>query len=123
MSDPKVRFLMVIFIGCLFSTGINSETRNDQEDLHPSRTELERLKTNYRNCVMEKGKALISVSDFDTAMKYAPIACKRNFLEIRRFFFGNPFQMEMSNDLLDSVSAGIEIDLINYLLDFKLKKQ
>jgi len=105
----------------LFSSGALSQKDVDRE-LYPNRSELEELKGNYRSCVMNKGAELVRVSDFDTAVKYAPKACKRHFLEIRRFFFGNPFQLEISNELLASVNEGIEIDLINYLIKVKMGK-
>jgi len=121
MSLSKIAITICCLSLSIFSNVALSQQEVDRE-LYPDRTELEELKGKYRSCVMEKGAQLVKVADFDAAVKYAPKACKRHFLEIRRFFFGNPFQLEISNELLASVNEGIEIDLINYLIKVKMGK-
>ncbi|MFT5577280.1 MAG: hypothetical protein ACI9WS_000029 [Paraglaciecola psychrophila] len=118
----SVRIAVVCCLSLALFSQLALSQKNAHRELYPDRSELENLKGKYRSCVMKKGAQLILVSDFDTAVKYAPKACKREFLAIRRFFFGNPFQLEISNELLSSVDEGIEIDLINYLIKVMMKK-
>ncbi len=100
-----------------------AEDNSDPESLYPDHTLLEQLKNRYRDCMKKKAADLLLVSDFATAIKFAPIACRRDYFEIRMLFFGRAFKPDMSQELLASVESGIEIDMINYLLEVALKRK
>ena len=82
--------------------------------------EFQRMKTQYRDCVLDKGRELMSVTSFETAMQYAPLACRRGLLQIKQFMLGSAFKVEVIDGLLASVAEGVEIDLVRALLAQKL---
>lgn len=85
--------------------------------------EYEKLKAAYRICVIEKGRRYATVSEVDSAIKYAPIACKRELLFIKQFLLAGAFQIEVINQLIRSVEDGVNIDLVIQVYDTKLNKQ
>ena len=84
--------------------------------------EFNRMKMVYRLCVLERGSQLMGVTSFETAMEYAPLVCRRGLLQIKRFMLGSAFKVEVTEGLLSSIAEGVEIDLVNALLDEKLKE-
>jgi hypothetical protein len=85
--------------------------------------DFNRMKANYRACVMTKGSGLMAVTDFETAVEYAALACRRSLLQIKRYMLGSAFKVEVVDDLLASVAEGVKIDLVNLLLDEMLDKE
>lgn len=85
--------------------------------------EYEKLKASYRLCVIEKGKRFATVSEVDSAIKYAPIACKRELLQMKQFLLAGAFQIEVINQLIRSVEEGVAIDLVIQVYDAKLNQQ
>jgi hypothetical protein len=84
--------------------------------------EFVRMKSEYRDCVLQKGSELLSVTSFETALRYAPLVCRRGLLQIKRFMLGSAFKVEVADGLLSSVAEGVEIDLANALLQEKLNE-
>lgn len=78
--------------------------------------EFGRMKTEYRTCVLNKGKELLRVTRFEVAVEYAPVACRRLLLQIKRFMLGSAFKVEVVDGLLASVAEGVQIDLVNVLI-------
>ena len=84
--------------------------------------EYDELKAVYRECVISKGKDFAKVSSVDSAIRYAPIACKREFLSIRQFLLSGAFRVDVIDELMDSVREGVEIDLVNTVYEEALKR-
>jgi hypothetical protein len=82
--------------------------------------EVEKMKAKYESCVIKKGIAYAKVSTVTEAIKFAPIACKRELLAIKKFFLNSAFKTSIITDLVDSVRAGVEIDLIKKIYSEKL---
>jgi len=83
--------------------------------------EFEKMKATYEQCVLKKGVKFVKVSTPAEAINYAPIACKRELLVIKRFFLNGAFKTEILNALLESIKEGVEIDLINAVYDEKIR--
>jgi len=83
--------------------------------------EYNKIKKAYVTCVIQKGKEFIKVSSPSEAIKYAPIACKRELLAIKQFFLSSAFKNEIINALVQSVKEGTEIDLVNAVYKERLK--
>ncbi len=79
-----------------------------------------RMKSEYRQCVLQRGSQLLKVENFETAVTYAPLACRRDLLKIKRLMLGSAFKVEVANGLLSSIAEGVEIDLVNALLEQKM---
>ena len=82
--------------------------------------EFQELKAEYQRCVLRRGEQLLDTNDFETAVKYAPTACRRDLLKIKRLMLGSAFKVEVADGLLASIAEGVEIDLVNALLDKQL---
>lgn len=82
--------------------------------------EVEKMKAKYQSCVLEKGVAYAKVSTVTEAIRFAPIACKRELLAIRKFFLNSAFKEQIITDLVDAVRAGVEIDLVKKIYHEKL---
>jgi hypothetical protein len=71
--------------------------------------------------VLEKGVELMAVTDFDTAMRYGPLVCRRGLLQIKRYMLDSAFKVEVMDSLIASIAEGVEIDLANRLLEARLR--
>jgi hypothetical protein len=85
--------------------------------------EFLQMKAEYQSCVLQRGAELTEIGDFELAMTYAPLACRRDLLKIKRMMLGSAFKVEVAEDLLASIAEGVEIDLVNFLLDKKLNRE
>lgn len=85
--------------------------------------EYERLKEQYRECVIKKGKLFLNVSPVQHAIEHAPIACYREFLGVRQFLLSGAFKVEVIDQLMESVKQGVQIDLVNAVYDEALRKK
>lgn len=83
--------------------------------------EFKKMKRLYERCVLAKGVQYAKVSTPAEAIKFAPIACKRELLAIKKFFLNSAFKKEVINALVGSVKEGVEIDLINAVYNERLK--
>lgn len=80
-----------------------------------------KMKLKYEKCVLKKGAQFAKVSTPSEAIKFAPIACKRELLEIKQFFLNSAFKKTVITALIDSIKEGVEIDLINAVYTERLK--
>ena len=76
---------------------------------------------NFEECVLEKGIQFAKVSTPTEAITFAPIACKREILEIKQFFLNSAFKPDVITALIDSIKEGVEIDLVNVVYKERLK--
>jgi hypothetical protein len=80
-----------------------------------------KMKLKYEKCVLTKGTQFAKVSTPSEAIKFAPIACKRELLEIKQFFLNSAFKKSVITALVDSIKEGVEIDLVNAVYTERLK--
>jgi hypothetical protein len=80
-----------------------------------------KMKLKYEQCVLTKGTQFAKVSTPTEAIKFAPIACKREILEIKQFFLNSAFKKSVITALIDSIKEGVEIDLVNVVYKERLK--
>lgn len=80
-----------------------------------------KMKLKYEKCVLKKGAQFAKVSTPSEAIKFAPIACKRELLEIKQFFLNSAFKKMVITALIDSIKEGVEIDLVNTVYRERLK--
>jgi len=82
---------------------------------------FKKMKLKYETCVLKKGAQFAKVSTPMEAIKFAPIACKREILEIKQFFLNSAFKKIVITALIDSIKEGVEIDLVNTVYKERLK--
>lgn len=80
-----------------------------------------KMKLKYEECVLKKGIQFAKVSTPTEAITFAPIACKREVLEIKQFFLNSAFKPDVITALIDSIKEGVEIDLVNLVYKERLK--
>jgi len=80
-----------------------------------------KMKLKYETCVLRKGTEFAKVSTPTEAIQFAPIACKREILEIKQFFLNSAFKKSVITALIDSIKEGVEIDLVNAVYKERLK--
>ena len=112
--------ISLVFCVLMMPTAVAAE--NAYSAAMSQRNELENLKKNYRDCIFTKTNQFLAVSDVETAIKYTPIACRREFLKIRASLVGSMFKEDITYELLQSVETGIEIEMVNHILAEALKK-
>lgn len=79
-----------------------------------------KLKSKYESCVFAKGLKFAKATDIQLAITYAPKACERDLLQIKKFYLNGPYKIEVINELVESVKQGVEIDLVNNLFEAKI---
>ena len=82
---------------------------------------FDKMKLKYEKCVLKKGAQFAKVSTPTEAIKFAPIACKREILEIKQFFLKSAFKKTVITALIESIKEGVEIDLVNTVYRERLK--
>ncbi|KMT65854.1 hypothetical protein [Catenovulum maritimum] len=103
-------------------------TANAQQKILPpsqqftESSEFQNIKQRYSQCALTKALEFSQVTDLDTAFKYAPTACRRDLLQIKKMLIGGPYKMDVIDQLVESVQEGVEIDMVNYVLREKLKQ-
>ena len=85
--------------------------------------EFDRMKQRYQRCVLVKGSQLLGVTPFAQAVELAPVACHRDLLKIKQFMLSSAFKADVMEDLLGAIAEGVRIDLVNSLLDEKLREE
>jgi hypothetical protein len=80
-------------------------------------TELVKIKKDYEQCVFKKGKLILKKSNLRDAMDFAPLACKKDLLQAKKYFLDRSINIEVIEQLVDSIEEGIRIDLANELID------
>jgi len=78
--------------------------------------ELQKIKTKYENCVFSKGKTLLRHASFKDAVDYAPLACRKQLLQSKKYLLDSAFKVDVINELVNSIEEGVRIDLVNMLI-------
>lgn len=116
----NVRKLLVCF--CLLSGVASANEYGVMKQMTESR-EFDNLREAYRNCVVKRGELYVKVASIDSAIAHAPISCKRELFGIRQFLLSGAFKVEVIDQLMQSVEEGVEIDLVNTVYDYELKRR
>jgi hypothetical protein len=78
---------------------------------------LQKIKSNYENCVFEKGKLILRHSNFRDAIDFAPLACRKQLLQSKKYLLDSAFKVDVIDELVSSIEEGVRIDLVNKLID------
>ncbi|WP_339723244.1 hypothetical protein [uncultured Paraglaciecola sp.] len=109
---------MKLIVGVIAALMIFSSAAN--QNANPSGSlnsaELVKIKKNYEKCVFEKGKLILKKSNLRDAMDFAPLACKKDLLQAKKYFLDRSISIEVLDQLVDSIEEGIKIDLANELI-------
>lgn len=121
----KASLLKLSLVGITCFLTLNNASANDKT-LPPSQqltdsSVFTQHKEKYTKCVLEKAEAFAQVTDLDTTFKYAPMACRRDLLQIKKMLIGGPYKIEVIDQLVESVQEGVEIDMVNHIFNKKIK--
>jgi len=116
----KAIFITNLFLFLFFITSVNGQEFGQSKKLF-STPGFKKMKLKYEQCVLSKGELFAKVSTPSEAIKFAPIACKREILEIKQFFLNSAFKKAVITALIDSIKEGVEIDLVNIVYKERLK--
>lgn len=109
---------MKLIVGIILSLAVFSSTANQGTTSSGSlnSAELDKIKKHYEQCVFAKGQLILKMSNFRDAMDFAPLACKKDLLQAKKYFLDRSIKIEVIDQLVDSIEEGIKIDLANKLL-------
>ncbi|MER2492551.1 hypothetical protein [Catenovulum sediminis] len=115
-------FTLIASLLLVTSAFANEKTLPPSQQLTDS-SEFNKHKEKYVRCVLSKAESFSKVAEIDIAFKYAPIACRRDLLQIKKMLIGGPYKIEVIDQLVESVQEGVEIDMINHIFELKLKNK
>ena len=123
--NVKASLLKLSLIGLIGILPLQAAVADDKslppsQQLTDSSTFMQH-KEKYAKCVLEKAEAYSQVTDLDLAFKYAPLACRRDLLQIKKMLIGGPYKIEVIDQLVESVQEGVEIDMVNHIFANKIK--
>lgn len=98
----------------LFAPFSYAQDSNSSKPLHSD--ELQKIKLNYEQCVFSKGKLIMHHSSFKDAIEYAPMACRKQLLQSKKYLLDSAFKVDVINELVNSIEEGVRIDLVNMLI-------
>ena len=116
-----MKLAILLTVGLLFCPMSSYAAGMGQQSLLRSE-EFVKLKGMYQECVLAKGSQMMSAFGFEIAVNYAPVACKRDLLKIKRMMLDSAFKRDVMDGLMDSIAQGVEIELVNALLQEKTGK-
>ncbi len=106
----------VVFVLLLpFSLCINAQEATNSKPLQSEA--LQRIKATYEECVFDKGKKILVHASLTEAVEYAPLACRKLLLQSKKYLLNSAFKVEVTNELVESIEEGVQIDLVNVLID------
>jgi|TARA_B110000240_G_scaffold87755_1_gene99822 hypothetical protein len=115
-----IRILILMLVMGNASQTFANENANPQQ---LQGKEFSAIKKRYEECIFKRGKELIQISSLRDAMDYAPLACRRNLLQTKKYLLASAFKLDIIDQLVSSIEEGVKIDLANLLIDeLKLKK-
>ncbi len=77
---------------------------------------LQKIKSDYEQCVFQRGKKILTHATFAEAVEYAPLACRKLLLQSKKYLLNSAFKVEVTNELVNSIEEGVKIDLVNVLI-------
>lgn len=78
--------------------------------------ELQQIKKKYEACVFENGKVMLATTTFRDAMDYAPLACRKELLQAKKYLLDSAFKIDVIDQLVNSIEEGVRIDLASQLV-------
>ncbi len=106
---PIALFMCLVSVSCL----ANTENKSSQP---LNSKELVEIKKNYQQCVIQNGRLLLKKSTFRDAMEFAPLACRKDLLQAKKYLLDSAFKIEVIDQLVSSIEEGVKIDLANDLI-------
>jgi hypothetical protein len=109
---------MKLIVGIIAALAVFNSAANQSSNSSGSlnSAELVKIKKHYEQCVFEKGKLILKKSNLRDAMDFAPLACKKDLLQAKKYFLDRSMKIEVIEQLVDSIEEGIKIDLANELI-------
>jgi hypothetical protein len=99
----------------VFCISLNAQEGKSSQPLQSDA--LQKIKNNYENCVFEKGKLILKHSNFRDAIDFAPLACRKQLLQSKKYLLDSAFKVDVIDELVSSIEEGVRIDLVNKLID------
>ena len=84
--------------------------------------ELLEIKKTFEDCVIKNGRLLLKKTTFRDAMEYAPLACRKDLLQAKKYLLNSAFKIDVIDQLVSSIEEGVTINLANDLIK-QLEKQ
>ena len=109
-----MKFIVGIIAGLVIFNSAANQNTNPSGSLNSA--ELDKIKKNYEQCVFAKGKLILKKSNLRDAMDFAPLACKKDLLQAKKYFLDHSIKIDVIEQLVDSIEEGIKIDLANELI-------
>ncbi len=78
--------------------------------------ELQQIKKKYETCVFENGRVILANTSFRDAMEYAPLACRKELLQAKKYLLASAFKVDVIDQLVSSIEEGVRIDLAGQLV-------
>ncbi|MEP7705043.1 hypothetical protein [Paraglaciecola sp. 25GB23A] len=78
--------------------------------------ELQQIKKKYESCVFDNGQIILAHSSFRDAMEYAPMACRKELLQAKKYLLDSAFKLDVIDQLVSSIEEGVRIDLAGRLV-------
>lgn len=111
----KKRLVMFVCVGAF--TGFSAAANQDTSPSQPLNSkELIEIKKIYEKCVFEKGSLILKKSNLRDAMEFAPLACRKNLLQAKKYLLDSAFKIDVIDQLVSSIEEGVKIDLANELI-------
>lgn len=109
-----VRFLIIALLSCASSMVWANNDKNSSQPLNSK--ELVEIKGKYEACVLKQGRILLAKVGFQEAMDFAPLACRKDLLQAKRYLLESAFKIEVIDQLVTSIEEGVKINLANDLI-------
>ena len=108
------RFLVFFLLSCVSFLSFANNDKNSSQLLNSK--ELVEIKEKYESCVLKQGRVLLAKVGFKEAMEYAPLACRKDLLQAKRYLLESAFKIEVIDQLVTSIEEGVKINLANDLI-------
>ncbi|MDP5031401.1 MAG: hypothetical protein NWQ54_20010 [Paraglaciecola sp.] len=102
--------LLLCFSAKLCAEGANQTSQSLNSE------ELQQIKKKYENCVFENGRIILNTSNLRDAMEYAPMACRKELLQAKKYLLESAFKLDVIDQLVSSIEEGVKIDLAGRLI-------
>jgi hypothetical protein len=85
--------------------------------------ELQLIKKKYETCVFDNGRVILNASNLRDAMEFAPLACRKELLQAKKYLLDSAFKLDVIDQLVSSIEEGVKIDLAGRLVALLKAKQ
>lgn len=112
---------VILFLSLTLGLFVNAQEATNSKPLQSEA--LQKIKATYEECVFKKGKQILNHGTFTEAVEYAPLACRKLLLQSKKYLLNSAFKVEVTNELVESIEEGVQIDLVNVLIDVMESKK